>query len=191
MLDSCQLVSDGSRKGCSKKCTAFLTNNRRQEIHDHYWSLTKDQQSIWISHSVETIEPVRPRKKTSGKKERKHTRIFHLEDEGGVRRTVCQKMFLSTLGLTTDRSIQTVLSKCESTRTTSDLSDKRGKHTPANKKSDNLVDKVNQHILSYNPSITHYRRKHAPNRLYISPEFNVSMMYRDFCESNPDEKVSY
>ena len=41
MLDSCQPVSDGSRKGCIKKCTAVLTNNRRQEIHDHYWSLSK------------------------------------------------------------------------------------------------------------------------------------------------------
>jgi len=45
--------------------------------------------------------------------------------------------------------------------------------------------------MSFNPSISHYRRKHAPNRLYISPEFNASMMHKDFCDSNPDVKVSY
>ena len=50
------------------------------------------------SHSIDTITPKRPRKNTAEKKERKHTRIFFLE-KNHQKVQVCQKMFLSTLGL--------------------------------------------------------------------------------------------
>ena len=43
--------------------------------------------------------------------------------------TVLQKMFLSTLGLTTDKTTQTVLSESEGSRTISDSSDKRQKNS--------------------------------------------------------------
>ena len=98
-------------------------------------------------------------------------------------------MFLSTLGRTSDKTIQTVLSKCKSSHTVVDLSDQRVK-SDGIKKPDDISDKVTNHILSFNPSISHYRRAHAPKRMYISPEFNVSGMYKDFCTSNP-VKISY
>ena len=69
---------------------------------------------------------------TTGKKER-FIRIYHLENDKGQKVRVCQKMFLSTIGLTTDKTIGTVLSKSGGSRT-NDLSDKRGKAEPANKK---------------------------------------------------------
>ena len=190
MLVPCVPVElDGSKKGCTKKCSEKLTEERRQEIHEFYWNLSKDKQNIWISNLVDTIDPVRPRKKKSGKKERKFTRVYYLENSSKEKLQVCQKMFLSTLGLTSDKTIQTVLSKCKSSHTVVDLSDQRGK-SDGNKKPDDISDKVTNHILSFNPSISHYRRAHAPKRMYISPEFNVSGMYKDFCTSNP-VKISY
>ena len=39
--------------------------------------------------------------------------MFHRENDTGEKITVCQKMFLSTLGLTTDKTIETVLSNLE------------------------------------------------------------------------------
>ena len=82
---------------------------------------------------VETITPVRPRKKSTRKKERRFTRTYHLENDKGQKVRVCQKMFLSTIGLNTDVTIGTVLSKSEGSRT-NDVSDKMGKAEPANKK---------------------------------------------------------
>ena len=82
-----------------------------------------------------------------------------------------------------------VLSKCKSSHTVVDLSDQRGK-SDGNNKPDDISDKVTSHILSFNPSISHYRRGHAPKRMYTSPEFNVSGMYEDFCTSNPVQ-ISY
>ena len=40
--------------------------------------------------------------------------MFHMENDIVEKITVCQKMFLPTLGLTTDKAIHTVLSKSES-----------------------------------------------------------------------------
>ena len=82
---------------------------------------------------VETTTAVRPRKKTIKKNERRFTRICHLENDKGQKVRVCQKMFLSTIGLTTDKTIGTVLSKRGGSRT-NDVSDKRGEAEPATKK---------------------------------------------------------
>lgn len=40
------------------------------------------------------------------------------------------------------------------------------------------------HIKSYKPCISHYRRHNAPNTLYLPRELSVSMMYNDFCSKN-------
>ena len=62
-------ISSNSRKGYTKNCAKTISNKRRNKIHEYYWSLTKDNQNIWISHMVETITAVRPRKKSTRKKE--------------------------------------------------------------------------------------------------------------------------
>ena len=74
---------------------------------------------------------------------------------------------------------------------TNDVSDKRGKAQPANKKDCETSDLVNHHILGYNPSISHYQRSLAPNRLYISPEHNISALFKDVCSRYEDVKISY
>ena len=35
------------------------------------------------------------------------------------------------------------------------------------KKKNELHEKIKQHIESYNPAVSHYRREHAPNRRYL------------------------
>ena len=57
-----------------------------------------------------------------------NTNVSH-GDGTGEKITVLQKMFLSTLGLTTDKTTQTVLSESEGSRTISDSSDKRQKNS--------------------------------------------------------------
>ena len=82
---------------------------------------------------VETIAPIRPRRKTTRNKKRRFTRIYHLENDKGQKGNVCQKMLLCKTCLTADKIIVTVLSKSGDSRT-NNVSDKRGKAEPANKK---------------------------------------------------------
>ena len=117
ILPGCVPPQPGSKKGCMKKCNKLISATRRQEINEFIWSMQKNEQSIWISHMIETIIPVRPRKLTSGKIERKFTQVFHLEGwDTRSKEKVCKKMFLRTLGLTCDKMIQTVLQKTRTTQ---------------------------------------------------------------------------
>ena len=77
-------------------------------------------------------------------------------------------MFLSTLDLKGDRVVRTVLAKPNDSRT--DICDNRRKQKPGNKKSEEILALVISHIRGYNPCISHYRRSHTPNRLYVSLE---------------------
>ena len=65
---------------------------------------------------------------------------------------------------------------------------KRGKHTPANKKDTELI---KEHITSFHPCISHYRRAHAPHRLYLPSDITVKMMYDDFKVKHPNFHCCY
>ena len=63
--------------------------------------------------------------------------------------------------------------------------DQRGKIIPANKKD---KDKIFKHIQKYNPAVHHYRREHAPNRLYLPSDITVVDMHADYVAT--EEKIS-
>ena len=44
---------------------------------------------------------------------------------------------------------------------------------------------IDDHIESFKPMISHYRRADAPLRRYLPPELSPKVMYEHFCESNP------
>ena len=67
--------------------------------------------------------------------------------------------------------------------------DKRGTSSPANRLSDEERKNIQAHIMSYSPSCSHYRRVHAPNRVYLSPQLSVAGMYRNYTQDGG--KTSY
>ena len=76
----------------------------------------KEMQMQWMSQMIETCTPSRPRKYTSGEKERKASITFFFEKEGQQKIQVCQVMFLRTLGFKSDRVMRTAVSKTADTR---------------------------------------------------------------------------
>ena len=65
----------------------------------------------------------------------------------------------------------------------------RGKHTPIHKMSESTS--IIDHIESYHPSLSHYRRKHAPLRRYFPSGMTVAEVHSTYKEKHPDEKVCY
>jgi len=75
--------------------------------------------------------------------------------------------------------------KCQITPT----SDKRGKHPAINKfKKETLV---MDHIESFNPTISHYRREHAPNIRYLPSDVTITFMHQHFIEKFPELDRNY
>lgn len=95
---------------------------------------------------------------------------------------VCQRFFLATLGYTGDSVLRAMFAKMTPTKVTPPPS-KRGKHDPKHKLPQESVSDIKDHVMRFNPACSHYRRAHAPNRLYLPPELTVKEMYADFSEN--------
>ena len=60
-------------------------------------------------------------------------------------------------------------------------SSQRGKSTP-----DAIVidrESIRAHILRHSPSVSHHRRAHAPNVLYLAPELCLKVLWKDFLDT--------
>ena len=84
----------------------------------------------------------------------------------GEDQKVCQQFFLRTLGFKSNRVLLTISQKAQGNILPAP--DQRGKSSPKNKCSDEVVAEIQAHIMSYDPRISHYRRSHAPRRTLSS-----------------------
>ena len=89
---------------------------------------------------------------------------------------MCQSFFLSSLGYTSNFVLRSLFQKMTPSKITPPA-DKRGKHEPRHKMVPETLVQIKQHIQSFNPSVSHYRRKHAPLRLYLPPELTIKEMH--------------
>ena len=172
---------------CKKKC-ADITELDRMEIWEAFWKLKKDDRLAWVFYHVKT-EKTKEQTVVGKQSRRNHTYRYYLtHTDGDVE--VCKVMFLTTLGYkkTNDRLIKTAM-KYKHENNISAPKDMRGRHRLGQKSVHYGV--VRDHINSFNPSISHYRREHAPNRLYLPSEITITLMHDDFKEKFPDKKCSF
>lgn len=172
-----QVINAGEHH-CRKRCSENISELDRENINQKFWDLNWREQKIFIAERIICKEPIK-RKKTevSENHKRKITMEYSFNVVGKIQ-PVCKEFFLNTLGFKKDNhsAINMALRLKEDSATI----DKRG--TNAKKKIDRNM--IIEHIMSYNPSISHYRREHAPNRRYLPSEITVQNMYDTFCETN-------
>ena len=68
------------------------------------------------------------------------------------------------------------------------VEDCRGSHLPSNKCD---AEVIRLHVNSYNPAISHYKRKNAPYKRYLNPELSIKEMYKNFSENKENNKICY
>ena len=101
-------------------------------------------------------------------------------------------MFFNALGYTSDKVVTTSLADPSCIGVTS--KDQRGKHVSKHALSNEKKQSIQEHIFKYNPQISHYRRVHAPNRLYLPSELTIVEMHKDYvnhCSAINEFAVSY
>nr|CAH7733291.1 unnamed protein product [Callosobruchus chinensis] len=113
---------------------------------------------------------------------------YVLKDINGTENYVCKTFLLATLGFHpgNDRFLKSV----RDTEPTAVMpkKDMRGHHPNSSKVDKSLLI---DHIKMFRPVVSHYRREHAPNRLYLSSDISVTLMHKDFMEKHPSIKISY
>ena len=168
---------------CRAACSNLVDKSLSEKIHSSYWSENYNQRKQWLFDHISRA------KRSDLPSKRSPSIQYMLPGPNGKDVRVCQKMFLHVLGYTSNKVVVSLLQS-----TGSDLfppGDKRGKHYPKHKLTEANCTMIQEHIKSFNPSISHYRRAHAPNRLYLGNDLTIREMHEDFRVKHPDVPCSY
>ena len=169
---------------CRRKCIDKIPQDRREAIYKQFWEMTYDERRAWIFSHVEVKTTKRQVLQQTSERNRTCSRFYHLPNEGGEEQFVCLTFFLHTLGYKSAKIINHMFSSCN-TESITCPADKRAKYAPAHKISDTAEELIRDHIMSYHPAMSHYRREHAPRRRYLPPELTSYGMYDDFNTKHP------
>ncbi|CAG9781780.1 unnamed protein product [Diatraea saccharalis] len=188
-----KVMKEPCSNSCKFKCSNNISNENRQSLFDTFWFTINnwDQRRQYIVSSIDIIPVMRPRNRTNSESSRrKNTRMYHLM-LSGTRLRVCQKMFLNTFCVT-EQFVSTSLSKISGV-TNVVCPDLRGKHPPANKTPEYVIDGIKEHISSFPLYTCHYAREQT-TRQFLGPELNITKMYKLYvnkCKDNnmPDDKI--
>ena len=174
---------------CRKRCISKIPEIRRAKIHSEFWSWDYNKRKTWIFHHVKQFNVKNRRENARGIYDRNFCRLYKMPAEEGNDVIVCKNFFLKTLGYKSDKVITVTLGQTNPDNL-SPPPDKRGKHEPKHKISEETLFSVSNHIDSYHPAVSHYRREHAPNRLYLPSELSMKEMHEDFLTKSVDN-ISY
>ena len=170
-----------------RNCVENVTEDRRKLIHRDFWRMNYTERKQWIYNHVEETEPDRRyvKEPVSDEYKRNLSRNFFLPN-GVSNVQVCRVMFIRTLGYTTAKAVDVAMKNAIMDNVSSD---KRGKHAPAHKMKDRDEQFIVDHVFKFNPAIAHYRREHAPKRLYLPSELTIVEMYRDYVQECEEENM--
>ncbi|CAH0547321.1 unnamed protein product [Brassicogethes aeneus] len=165
---------------CKKSCSVQIGEARRLEINIKYWKKSFTEQKAFLSHFID-ISSVKTRRPGNTNDSRKQfSKRYFLKNENGERLKVCKVFFLTTLGYAGKND--SILRNIDSPP-----KDRRGSYTK--KKVDREI--IQTHIKKFSPCVSHYRREHAPNKLYLPSDVTVVNMFSDFKKCHPGLQISY
>ena len=149
-----------AKRSCSKRCIINFSSDDRALINSRFWKLSFTERRQWLAAYINQVDV---KNKTSQQKsgDRLSSRQYLLPLKDGRNVIVCKSIVLSTLGLKSDGMITEMV---RAQRQSYDgaiapVEDRRGSHPPSNKCD---AEVIRLHINSYNPVISHYKRKNTP-----------------------------
>ena len=177
------------KESCSKRCITNFSSDDRALINSRFWKLSFTERRQWLAAYINQVDV---KNKTSQQKsgDRLSSRQYLLPLKDGRNVIVCKSIVLSTLGLKSDGMITEMV---RAQRQSYDgaiapVEDRSGSHLPSNKCD---AEVIRLHINSYNPAISHYKRKNAPYKRYLNPELSIKEMYKNFSENKENNKICY
>ncbi|KAK4883794.1 hypothetical protein RN001_000065 [Aquatica leii] len=141
-------------------------------------TVEKEKKSFIVHHILSTALNYR----------RNNSYNYMLKNKNGTSHSVCKIFFLTTLGFNRNnvKVVRTALLNAK--KSVVPVADMRCTKEPHNKIDDEVI---RQHISTFNPTISHYRRKHAPRCLYLPSDLSFTAMHKDFLNKNPNFKCLY
>lgn len=170
---------------CPKKCFEQFDETDRALIFDLLYNLdSKNEQDLHLQRMIEKcdVKQRRPRKGNEST-QYEHSFKYHVLLKG-KKVQVCRVAFFRLYDVSDKkiRRIRNLLKAGETPR------DKRGRTSPVNKKSPDVLKCIHDHIESFPQKKTHYGTKEY---VYLSSELTTKKMYDLFIERFPSIGIKY
>lgn len=168
-------------QNCRLKCSGNISPECRQKQNNIFWKLNWLERRLFITNHVRK-EEIKRKKVSQVKSQRINQYNYFIINDDDHEKQVCKTFFLTTLGFkpSNDSIIRNTMKDIDPV-TLLPKPDTRGK-TKIDLEIGNQNLKIEEHIMSFNPSVSHYRRAHAPNRKYLSNTLTITSLYKDFKE---------
>lgn len=176
---------------CRYKCNQTVNEERRINVFNEFWELQSWELQTAYLNGVIKLHPV-TRKKTNAVYSKNMSCVYTLSGH-----RVCKDFFLKTLDISNKR-VQVLVTKMNTSTSGVPKKDKRGKRSPGNKISQEKIDIIMEHINKFPRYVSHYSRHKNPECKYLDPGLTVTKMYqlyREFCTTekkiNPEKESFY
>ncbi|XP_067207193.1 uncharacterized protein [Linepithema humile] len=177
---------------CRMQCTNKIDEKEREELHKVFWkTYTWQQRKQYIALSVKESPKQRTRLRNvqseHSSRRRQVTFTYSLMLKGKFI-TVCKSMFLSTFAVS-EKFVRHVMEKKRISPGGIIGPDQRGRHTPKTKKSEDVKDRVREHIKSF-PTEKSTDLKDCSGRQYLDSSLSIAAMHKSYVLKCKQEGVS-
>lgn len=169
---------------CRMHCADKIDEKEREELHKAFWkTCTWQQRKQYIALSVKESPKQRTRLRNNVQSERSSSRCRQVTFTyslllKGEFITVCKSMFLSTFAVS-EKFVRHVMEKKRMSPGGIIGPDQRGRHTPKTKKSENVKERVREHIRSF-PTEESTDPKDCTGRCYLDSNLNIAAMHKSY-----------
>ncbi|XP_050516591.1 uncharacterized protein LOC126891457 [Diabrotica virgifera virgifera] len=161
---------------CIRKCTTKFSEEERKLLFDSFWGLADlHSQRSYVLNCMRPIQKKYIKVVSTNTRPRGLNNAYYFTKEDEPRQ-VCQKYFISTLGIT-ERFIRTTASKQQDGFLESEKRGKIGK----NKVPEEIKKDMHEHLSSIPAVESHYTRANTQKK-YIDGGKTVMDLYRDYVQ---------
>lgn len=172
---------------CAQKCHDKIDATQQKKLFDRFYAMGNfDLQSSYLFSLVK----VQPKKRCSlstdceqTESRRSNTRVYHLPNSDGLSTMVCKYFFKKVFAVSDGRITRVLKHKLA---VPTPPTDKRGKHVPVNKTSEEKLQKVKTFIDRFPKYESHYMLHKSMNRNFLAPDLNLPKMYSMYCDDTPE-----
>ncbi|XP_046740862.1 uncharacterized protein LOC124408166 isoform X1 [Diprion similis] len=173
---------------CRMRCSDKIDEEARAQLHNVFWkTCTWEQRKQYVALSVKESPKQRTRCRGNVKSEhrRQVTFTYSLLIKGEVL-TVCKPMFLSTFSVS-EKFVRHAMEKKRTSPGGIIGPDQRGRHTPKTKKSEEVKERVREHINSFPAEKINSRDR--SNKRYLDSNLSIAAMHKLYLQKCKEDGI--
>lgn len=170
----------------------MLLDEDTRNLFTEFWNIGDySKRASYIASLITTHEKIHSKKKITQPEKQKNRLVTHnynLRINGDLLQ-ICKGCFQKVFCISS-KFLEVICKKSNSSISGIVAADSRGKLTPPNALSDDLINEARGHILSIPSYESHYSRRHTEKK-YLPSHYTLAQMYREYKEKcDPNKSVS-